>query len=108
MIRIVVLNSRDCWVWLTSHVAAVGPEVRVVLAVYGPPQLTPLEEGARGRYCSFVRSALERYAAGVNAVGAGLTGRRGGRKRPGLTSARTSGTRDPVPPSAADLQGTRR
>ena len=47
--------------WLDRAMAVVGPGVRVVLAVYGGPQLTPLDTAARDRYCSYVGSALLRY-----------------------------------------------
>lgn len=47
--------------WLDRAVAAAGPAARVVLSVYGGPQLTPRDDAARDRYCSFVRSALGRY-----------------------------------------------
>jgi len=48
--------------WLDRAVAAAGPGVRIVLAAYGPSASAPDTDAERGRYCSYVGSALARYA----------------------------------------------
>jgi hypothetical protein len=48
--------------WLDRAVSAAGPSVRIVLAAYGPSASAPDTDAERGRYCSYVGSALARYA----------------------------------------------
>jgi hypothetical protein len=46
---------------LNRTVSLLGPEFRLVVAVYGAPKSAPQDDVARGQYCSYVRDVVARY-----------------------------------------------
>jgi hypothetical protein len=46
---------------LNRAVSLLGPEFRLVLAVYGTPKSAPQDDAARGQYCAYVRDLVARY-----------------------------------------------
>ena len=46
---------------LNRTVSLLGPEFRLVVAVYGPPKSAPQDDVSRSQYCAYVRDVVARY-----------------------------------------------